>query len=78
MSEPPGELMGAGRRVGRLSDRKDEKTERKVNGKPAVRQTRKRPIPEFTAGRLVAVRFALTRHEWQLLRWSASLDGRWP
>ena len=43
MSEPPGELMGAGRRVGRLSDRKDEKTERKVNGKPALRQTRKRP-----------------------------------
>jgi hypothetical protein len=67
MSEPPGELMGAGRRVGRLSDSKDEKTERKLNGKPAVRQTRKRPILGFGASRIVAVRYPLSLEQWDFL-----------
>jgi hypothetical protein len=72
MTEPPPEMMGGGRRVGRPSGRENEKTKGKVNGAPAVRQTY-----NGTAGRLVAVRHALSRDQWNRLLRLLSPDRRW-
>lgn len=71
ITEPPPAMMG-GRRVGRPSGRKNEKTGCRVNGAPAVRQTY-----NGTAGRLVAVRHALSRDQWNRLFRLSSPDRRW-
>jgi hypothetical protein len=74
MSKPPGELMGCGRRVLRLPDRGNGKTEGRINGEPTVSQTRKGPILGFGASRIVAVRYALSLEQWDFLFWLSSLE----
>jgi hypothetical protein len=73
MTEPPPGMMG-GRRVFGLPDRGSDKNPQRVNGKARVSQTRKGPILPFSASRMVAVRYALSREQWDFLFWLSSLE----